>query len=123
MADFKLEEALPLAEGLGARAGGEKEALSWVFKWTGGHPYLTQRLCRVIAQEYAGLVRAVRDNGVKAVFGEVGFSDRFVSQLAADTQATYVADLYTDTLSEGPPADTYLNQMKATTEAIVNGLK
>jgi WD40 repeat protein/ABC-type transport system substrate-binding protein len=54
MTDFKLEEALPLAKGLGAKPGEEKEALGWVFKWTGGHPYLTQRLCRVIAEQETG---------------------------------------------------------------------
>jgi manganese/iron transport system substrate-binding protein len=75
------------------------------------------------AEDYAALVKAVKDNHVKAVFGEAGFSDRFISQLAADTGAKFVPDLYTDTLSEGPPADTYLNQMKSTTDAIVGALK
>jgi manganese/iron transport system substrate-binding protein len=75
------------------------------------------------AQEYAALLQVVRNNQVKAVFGETGFSERFVSQLAADSGATYVADLYTDTLSEGPPADTYLNLMRSTSDAIVGALK
>ena len=39
--DFTPWEALPLVGDLGA------EVLRWVFAWTGGHPYLTQRLCRV----------------------------------------------------------------------------
>jgi manganese/iron transport system substrate-binding protein len=75
------------------------------------------------AQEYAALVKAVRDNGVKAVFGEAGFSDRFISQLAADTGAQYVSDLYTDTLSAGPPADSYLNAMRYNAEKIVEALR
>jgi manganese/iron transport system substrate-binding protein len=75
------------------------------------------------AQEFAALVETVRSHGVKAVFGEAGFSDRFVSQLAAETGATFVADLYTDTLSEGPPAATYLDAMKYNADAIVEGLR
>ena len=39
------------------------------------------------AQEYAELVQTVKDNNVKAVFGEAGFSDRLISQLAADSGA------------------------------------
>lgn len=68
-------------------------------------------------------MRVVRENGVKAVFGEVGFSDRFVSQLAADTGARYVADLYTDTLGTEPPVNTYIGAMRHNAEAIVEGLR
>jgi manganese/iron transport system substrate-binding protein len=75
------------------------------------------------AQEYAALVKAVKDNRVKAVFGEAGFSDRFIQQLADDTGARYVADLYTDTLSDGPPADTYLNMMRHNADVIVEALR
>ncbi|MCC7103962.1 MAG: zinc ABC transporter substrate-binding protein [Chloroflexi bacterium] len=75
------------------------------------------------AQDYAALVQVVRDNHVRAVFGEAGFSDRFIRQLAADTGATYVAGLYTDSLSQGPPADTYAHLLQATTDAVVRALK
>ncbi len=40
--DFTLDEAMPFAQGLGENA---KHILTWIFDWTGGHPYLTQRLC------------------------------------------------------------------------------
>lgn len=40
--DFTLEEAMPLAEGLGENAN---EVLAWILEWSGGHPYLTQRMC------------------------------------------------------------------------------
>ncbi|MBG1266264.1 AAA-like domain-containing protein, partial [Nostoc sp. WHI] len=45
LTDFTVEEALPLAEGLGLASDESKEILRRVLKWTGGHPYLTQRLC------------------------------------------------------------------------------
>lgn len=75
------------------------------------------------AQEYAQLVKTVRDYQVKAVFGEAGFSERFVSQLAADTGARYVASLYTDTLTQGPPAESYIAMMRHNTEQIVTALR
>jgi ABC-type Zn uptake system ZnuABC Zn-binding protein ZnuA len=75
------------------------------------------------AQEYAALIRTVKDNNVKAVFGEAGFSDRFISQLAADTGATYVANLYTDTLSKDPPTNSYLGMLRYNADQIVAALK
>lgn len=60
--DFTFEEALPLASGLteGTQKGGGMRAegatdgaldlLKRALGWTGGHPYLTQRLCAALAQ-------------------------------------------------------------------------
>ncbi|NEU84465.1 AAA-like domain-containing protein, partial [Nostoc sp. UIC 10630] len=45
LTDFTFEEALPFAEGLGLPSDEAKQVLDQVLKWTGGHPYLTQRLC------------------------------------------------------------------------------
>ncbi|MEH1863886.1 MAG: AAA-like domain-containing protein, partial [Nostoc sp.] len=45
LTDFTFEEALPFAEGLGLPSNEAKQVLGQVLKWTGGHPYLTQRLC------------------------------------------------------------------------------
>ncbi|MDX2213047.1 MAG: AAA-like domain-containing protein [Oculatellaceae cyanobacterium bins.114] len=50
LTDFTADEALPLMAGLGLAAIQNQEVLGWVLKWTGGHPYLTQRLCQAIAQ-------------------------------------------------------------------------
>src|SRR5262245_21113609 len=49
--DFTYEEALPLADGFGLAPGQAQQLLQWVLGWTSGHPYLTQRLCRVMADE------------------------------------------------------------------------
>jgi manganese/iron transport system substrate-binding protein len=75
------------------------------------------------AQEYAALIRTVKDNNVKAVFGEAGFSDRFIAQLATDTGAKYVASLYTDTLSKDPPGNSYLGMLRYDADQIVAALK
>ena len=68
--DFTEEEAAPLAKGMrhsasnettsapGANVGvqnagvrGAQRLLNRILYWTGGHPYLTQRFCRAIAEE------------------------------------------------------------------------
>ncbi|BCL37943.1 AAA-like domain-containing protein [Nostoc sp. MS1] len=49
LTDFTFEEALPLAAGLGLPIENAQQVLQWVLKWTGGHPNLTQRLCRILA--------------------------------------------------------------------------
>ncbi|WP_169613698.1 AAA-like domain-containing protein [Nodosilinea sp. P-1105] len=48
--DFTLSEALPLAVGLGLTGDMAEQTMAWVLQWTGGHPYLTQRLCQEMAQ-------------------------------------------------------------------------
>ncbi|HVG19526.1 MAG TPA: AAA-like domain-containing protein [Blastocatellia bacterium] len=54
LSDWTLEEALPLADGLGMPTDAARQLLRWVLKWTGGHPYLTQRLCRALVDEGHG---------------------------------------------------------------------
>lgn len=53
LADFTRGEAVPLEHGLGRDEGLSRELLDRVFYWTNGHPYLTQRFCRSIAQDKA----------------------------------------------------------------------
>ena len=49
LTDFSFEEAIPLSEGLGLEGEPAKQLLRWVLEWTGGHPYLTKRLCSIIS--------------------------------------------------------------------------
>ncbi|MCL4300569.1 MAG: AAA-like domain-containing protein [Anaerolineae bacterium] len=51
LSDFSFEEALPLATGLGLPLDQAKQVLAWALHWSGGHPYLTQRLCRALAEQ------------------------------------------------------------------------
>jgi WD40 repeat protein len=57
--DFTEEEALPLAEGLGRSAAENQALLKRIFYWTNGHPYLTQRLCKVASEN--GSHNTIRD--------------------------------------------------------------
>lgn len=53
LTDFSPPEALALAEGLGRDKQTSSVLLQRILYWTGGHPYLTQRLCRVVAEQPA----------------------------------------------------------------------
>ena len=55
--DFTREEAAPLAGGLRpyCSEGRAELLLERVLHWTGGHPYMTQRLCRAVAESLEGL--------------------------------------------------------------------
>ena len=49
--DFTEAEAAPLAEGLRREVKIGAALLKRILYWTGGHPYLTQRLCQAVAEE------------------------------------------------------------------------
>jgi len=46
---FKIQEAEPLAKGLGEKADNPLVVLREILHWTGGQPFLTQKLCQLIA--------------------------------------------------------------------------
>ena len=48
LAGFQLAEAAPLAEGLKIKSKNYFELLAAVLSWTGGQPFLTQKLCKII---------------------------------------------------------------------------
>jgi WD40 repeat protein/tetratricopeptide (TPR) repeat protein len=47
---FKLEEAQPLAEGLLGKVSNPQTVLPEILAWTGGQPFLTQKLCKIFLQ-------------------------------------------------------------------------
>ncbi len=49
LSDFTAEEAAPLAQGLCTDAEKGQQLIRRVLYWTGGHPYLTQRLCQAVS--------------------------------------------------------------------------
>ncbi len=46
---FKFDEAKPLAEGLEGKVNNPQEILQQILDWTGGQPFLTQKLCHLIS--------------------------------------------------------------------------
>ncbi|NEO32048.1 MAG: hypothetical protein F6K36_16765 [Symploca sp. SIO3C6] len=66
---FRLQEVQPLAKGLEGKVDNSQEALREILNWTGGQPFLTQKLCQLVvdacgdtsnpqSQDIEGLVRA-----------------------------------------------------------------
>ncbi|XZN90251.1 MAG: AAA-like domain-containing protein [Microcoleus sp.] len=47
---FKLHESLPLVKGFEGKLDNSQEVLQEILEWTGGQPFLTQKLCKLIAQ-------------------------------------------------------------------------
>ena len=48
---FKLAEAQPLIPGLATSAAQPQVALAEILRWTGGQPFLTQKLCRLLTSQ------------------------------------------------------------------------
>ena len=51
LSDFAPTEAAPLANGLGRDGQTGARLLQRILYWTNGHPYLTQKLCRAVAED------------------------------------------------------------------------
>ncbi len=75
------------------------------------------------AKEMSALIEQIKDSGAPAIFlGEVENPD-LANQIAEETNAKVVADLYLESLTDGAPAATYIEMMKYNVTSIVNGLK
>jgi len=48
---FQLQEVQPLAQGLEGKINNPQEVLKEILGWTGGQPFLTQKLCQLAVQE------------------------------------------------------------------------
>ncbi|HAZ49582.1 MAG TPA: GAF domain-containing protein [Cyanobacteria bacterium UBA11371] len=48
---FQLQEAQPLAHGLKGKVSDPQAVLKAILDWTGGQPFLTQKLCKLVLQE------------------------------------------------------------------------
>ncbi|HLO33807.1 MAG TPA: SUMF1/EgtB/PvdO family nonheme iron enzyme [Anaerolineales bacterium] len=71
--DFNLTEAFPLVENFGIQAA---QILTWVFQYTGGHPYLTQRLFAHLAKSREVIDEETIAHAVERLFtGEQGRQD------------------------------------------------
>ena len=73
------------------------------------------------AAQVAALVSRIRDGGVKAIFAEAQFNPDIVDTIAAETGATVVSDLYTDSVGDAPQ-DTYEGLMRWNVDRVVAAL-
>jgi len=74
--DFTEAEAAPLAAGLRRDEPMASNLLKRILYWTGGHPYLTQRLCKAVAED----ARALNPQGVDQLCEELFFAKRASEQ-------------------------------------------
>ncbi|MEW5831111.1 MAG: zinc ABC transporter substrate-binding protein [Chloroflexota bacterium] len=75
------------------------------------------------AQGLATVVEQIKATGAPAIFlGEVENPD-LANQIAAETGVKVVSGLYLESLTDGPPAATYIDMMKYNVSLIVEALK
>lgn len=75
------------------------------------------------ARQLTALARRIKQAKVPAVFAEAQFNPKAMEVLASDTGVRVITNLYNDTLSTGPEANTYIAMMKHDVTQIVNALK
>jgi tetratricopeptide (TPR) repeat protein len=123
LTDFDEAEARPLAAGLGRDERLGESLVRRVLHWTGGHPYLTQRLCQAVAADASVQSTA----GVDRLCEELFLSNRarerddnllFVRErlLRGETDRIALLDLYERVRAGRPAPDDE-------TDPIVNALR
>jgi ABC-type Zn uptake system ZnuABC Zn-binding protein ZnuA len=76
------------------------------------------------AQELATLINQIRLTGAPAIFLESGTNPQLADQIASETGAKVVTNLYTHSLSApGGPAATYIDMMRYDVNVIVEALR
>jgi ABC-type Zn uptake system ZnuABC Zn-binding protein ZnuA len=75
------------------------------------------------ARDLAAAIDQIRAAGAVAVFVGQLENRKLADQIAAETGAVVVDDLYLESLSKGPPAGTYIDMMKHNVERIVQVLR
>lgn len=76
------------------------------------------------AQQMAALIATIRSSGAPAIFLDISENQKLADQIASESGAKVVTDLYVETLSAaGGPAPTYIEMMKHDVTVIVESLK
>lgn len=75
------------------------------------------------AQQMADLIDQIKATGAPALFLDASDNPTLAEQIAVETGVTVVTDLHLESLTDGPPAATYLDMMKHNVTRIVNALK
>ncbi len=68
LSDFKRDEAVHLELGLGRTPELNARLMDRIIYWTGGHPYLTQRLCQAVLEEQSKQIDHVVDRCVDRLY-------------------------------------------------------
>jgi len=74
------------------------------------------------AQQIAALIDQINATGAPAVFLDASDSPNLAKQIAEETNVKVVTDLHLESLTDGPPAGTYIDMMKYDVTQIVSAL-
>jgi len=109
--DFTREEVAPLARGLNRPMEAAGELMDRIHYWTGGHPYLTQKLCKAVVVDERVQTAAAVDDLCSALFFdaksiEIDDNLTFVRErlLHSDAPLPEVLQTYGRVRSGGPVA-------------------
>ena len=75
------------------------------------------------AQQLAALIDQIRSSGAPAIFLDAGDNTTFAQQIADETGIKVITGLHLESLTDGAPADTYINMIKDNVSQIVNALR
>jgi ABC-type Zn uptake system ZnuABC Zn-binding protein ZnuA len=75
------------------------------------------------AQQMAALIDQIKSSGAPAIFLDASDNTTLAQQIADETGVRVVTDLHLESLTDGPPAATYIDMMKNNVTQIVNALK
>lgn len=75
------------------------------------------------AGQMADLIGQIQSSGAPAIFLDSSDNESLAKQIADETGARVVTDLHIESLTDGPPAATYIDMMKHNVTLIVNALK
>lgn len=75
------------------------------------------------AQQLAALIDQIQSSQAPAIFLDASDNATLARQIASETGATIVTDLHLESVTDGPPAGTYIDLMKHNVSTIVEALK
>ncbi|HET9589093.1 MAG TPA: metal ABC transporter substrate-binding protein [Anaerolineales bacterium] len=75
------------------------------------------------ARQMAALVEQIRSSGAPAIFLDASDNPSLARQIAAETGVTVVTSLHLESLTDGPPAASYIEMMKHNVTQIVEALR
>ncbi len=99
-------------------------ATAYGFQLIGSVIPSTSSEAQASAADIAGIVQAIRDEHVPAIFAEASINPDLIRQVGREAGVTVVDDLYGDSLGPaGSDGATYLGMMRADTQKITQALK
>jgi ABC-type Zn uptake system ZnuABC Zn-binding protein ZnuA len=75
------------------------------------------------AREMASLIDVIKKISAPAIFLDIADNNTLAQQIADETSVKIIDDLHLESLTSGPPADTYIDMMKYNVSRIVEALK